>query len=288
MQNDLGTVKTVSEKASRPTLHEESGGFRMLLHHSKPESYPEESHDTYQVCVPYQGARYDVLRSGDSGTRLTHRLRTGDILVVPAGQPHAVNWLRPADILSLYMTSEFLEGVLEKPIPVVRDSLVLHDQLISQMALEVRRSLKEGSTSSLLLGAFAAFVGHRVVRQALGTANLSSESVAPLAPHERSRIAEYIDTHLHRAVKVAELAATLGLSQWHFLRRFQVTEGTTPNQYIINRRVDRASAMLIRTDMSVTQVAVEVGMSPNHFSRSFLRAKGIPPAAFRRQRRSSQ
>ena len=287
MQNDLRTAKTDAEKVRRPTLHEESGGFRMLLHHSKPESYPEESHDTYQVCVPYQGARYDVLRSGDSGTRLTHRLRAGDILVVPAGQPHAVNWLRPADILSLYMTSAFLEEILEKPIPEVRDSLVLHDPLISQMAIEVRRSFKEGSTSPLLLGAFAAFVGHRVVRQALGTANLSNESVAPLAPHERSRIAEYIDTHLHRAIRVTELAAMLGLSQWHFLRRFHVTEGTTPNQYIIKRRVDRASTMLVRTDMSVTQVAIEVGMSPNHFSRSFLRAKGIPPAAFRRRRRSS-
>ena len=197
-----------------------------------------------------------------------------------------MNWLRSADILSLHMTGDFLERVLGTSVPDFPDALILHDPLISQIAVELRRALRDDGTSSLLLGSCAAVVAYRVAKEAAGITSLPPDSVAPLAPHERSRIAEYIDTHLHRAIRVAELAAILGLSQWHFLRRFHVTEGITPNQYIIKRRVDRASTMLTRTNISVTQIAFEVGMSPNHFSRSFLKASGVPPAAFRRRRRS--
>ena len=139
------------EAISRPTLHEEAGDFAMLLHHSPPKSYPEEAHSTVQVCIPYQGARYDVLRRSQGGTRLTHRLRTGDILVIPEGQPHAVNWLRPADIMSLHISRRFLEEVLDAQTPDIPDALILHDPLISQIAAELRCAVKDGTSSPVLL-----------------------------------------------------------------------------------------------------------------------------------------
>lgn len=41
------------QEVTRPTLYEEAGNFALLLHHSQPKAYPEEAHDTVQICIPY-------------------------------------------------------------------------------------------------------------------------------------------------------------------------------------------------------------------------------------------
>ncbi len=273
-------------EASRPTLYEESGDFAMLLHQSLPQSYPEESHETVQVCIPYKGARYDVLRSSHCGSKLSHQLRAADILIIPDGQPHTVHWLQTAEILSLHFSNRFLERVLGLPVPRLRDSLVVYDPFIFQTATVLNRAVRENVASPTLLGSCAALIAHRVGQRSLTAETIARNAISPLAVRERARIKDYINSHLDRGIKVAELASLVGLSQWHFLRRFQVTEGTTPNRYISQQRIEKARELLMYSKSSVTQIAMAVGMSPSHFSRSFLRATGVSPQSFQRYRQT--
>src|SRR5215470_6623518 len=98
--------------ASRPVVFGRPGHFEIVFHHSPPTDYAEESHDTVQVCVPFENAAYAVERQSETGSARRQRLGPKDILAIPAGQPHQVSWLRAADIASFQLSQEFLAHAL--------------------------------------------------------------------------------------------------------------------------------------------------------------------------------
>ena len=81
---------------------------------------------------------------------------------------------------------------------------------------------------------------------------------------------------------IAELALELGISPFHFIRQFEALFGTTPHQYRIQARLDRARELLATGRYSVTRVCMEVGFSSlGSFSTLFTRRMGETPSQFR-------
>jgi AraC-like DNA-binding protein len=90
-----------------------------------------------------------------------------------------------------------------------------------------------------------------------------------------------------RPLSIAEVAREAAMSPFHFIRRFESVFGTTPHQFRIQSRLDRARHLLALSDYSVTDVCMEVGFSSlGSFSALFARRFGTPPSAYRRQVRS--
>src|SRR6185369_12663544 len=58
------------------------------------------------------------------------------------------------------------------------------------------------------------------------------------------QVTEFIATHYAQEIKLAELAQVAGMSNFHFAREFKRTTGTSPHQYLIQFRVERAKALL--------------------------------------------
>jgi len=86
-------------------------------------------------------------------------------------------------------------------------------------------------------------------------------------------------------VPLERLARELGLSPFHFIRRFEAAFGSTPHQFRIQRRLDRAKALLASGE-SVTDACMAVGCSSlGSFSALFTRATGETPSAYRRRMR---
>ncbi len=82
---------------------------------------------------------------------------------------------------------------------------------------------------------------------------------------------------------IDELARSIGLSPFHFLRVFRSVTGTTPHQYLIGARLRLAVRMLLDTKLPVTQVAYEVGFQDlSNFVNTFHRVVGCSPGAYRR------
>jgi AraC-like DNA-binding protein len=83
---------------------------------------------------------------------------------------------------------------------------------------------------------------------------------------------------------IAELAREVGISPYHFIRQFEAVFGTTPHQYRIQLRLDRARTLLATGGYSVTRVCMEVGFtSLGSFSSLFCRRAGEPPSNYRRR-----
>lgn len=99
------------------------------------------------------------------------------------------------------------------------------------------------------------------------------------------RIDDYIDAHLAESIRLADLAAEVGLSEAHFSRRFRRAVGISPYQHVLACRMQRAMGLLSGAHRSVLDVALDVGFQDAaHFSRSFRQHVGVSPLAWRKGR----
>ncbi|WP_149538413.1 AraC family transcriptional regulator [Siccirubricoccus phaeus] len=105
-----------------------------------------------------------------------------------------------------------------------------------------------------------------------------------LAPWQLRRIAEHVEARLAEPLRIAELAALLGLSAGYFHRAFRATTGQTPLAFITEARLRRAQAILAAERPGIVALAARVGFaSPGHFARLYRAHTGLPPGAARRR-----
>ena len=92
-----------------------------------------------------------------------------------------------------------------------------------------------------------------------------------------------IETDVAHAWETAELAALVNLSASRFRHLFKEETGFSINQYLRERRLDRAELLLRTTFLSIKEVALEAGLrSTSHFVHYFKKKYGVTPSAHRR------
>src|SRR5690242_6523932 len=96
------------------------------------------------------------------------------------------------------------------------------------------------------------------------------------------RAKDFADAHYAEPLEVADLAGVAGLSRAHFSREFRRAFGVSPHAYLLTRRLERAAALLRKTDRSVAEVCLDVGLQGvGSFTTSFKRAYGKTPTEYR-------
>lgn len=97
-------------------------------------------------------------------------------------------------------------------------------------------------------------------------------------------VVNYINQNLDKHISIIELAEMICLTPDHFSRTFNSVMGMTPCKYIQMKRIKRAQALLVTSDMSIAQVAENVGIySPSQFTRLFTKIALCNPKEYRIQ-----
>jgi AraC family transcriptional regulator len=95
-------------------------------------------------------------------------------------------------------------------------------------------------------------------------------------------VIEYIQQNLDQDLTLAELAALVYMSPYHFARLFKRSTGVPPHRFVVRQRITRACAILATPELSITQISRMVGFrSPSHFTTVFRRVTGITPKGYR-------
>jgi AraC-like DNA-binding protein len=98
------------------------------------------------------------------------------------------------------------------------------------------------------------------------------------------RVRDRIDREYAEPLDVEALARGAYMSAGHLSRQFRLAYGESPYAYLMTRRIERAMALLLRGDLSVTEVCFAVGCSSlGTFSTRFTELVGVPPSVYRRQ-----
>ncbi len=97
------------------------------------------------------------------------------------------------------------------------------------------------------------------------------------------RVRDRIDREYARPLDVEALARGIHVSAGHLSREFRRAYGESPYAYLMTRRIERAMALLLRGDHTVTEACFAVGCSSlGTFSTRFKQLVGVSPSAYRR------
>ena len=94
----------------------------------------------------------------------------------------------------------------------------------------------------------------------------------------------YIEHNFQNDITVEDIADVCGLNRSYFGKIFKNAVGKTPQEFLLNYRMLKATELLKLTRLSIRDVSNAVGYAnPLHFSRAFRNIYGIPPRDWRNQ-----
>lgn len=92
---------------------------------------------------------------------------------------------------------------------------------------------------------------------------------------------EYMNDNLSNPLRLDQIAAEIGMNKFHFLSNFQKLFRTTPHQYLIRLKLERARDMLLTQQHTVSQTCFALGFeSIGSFSNLFMKRYMKRPSAF--------
>jgi AraC-like DNA-binding protein len=89
-----------------------------------------------------------------------------------------------------------------------------------------------------------------------------------------------------KPIRVAELAAQVGMPESSFTRQFRKATGTSPIAWLRQERIKQAKRRLLESDDPIKEVARQVGYSDQYFfSKDFKKMTKLTPSQFREDER---
>jgi AraC family transcriptional regulator len=217
--------------------------------------------------------------------------RPGDASLLTRSQRSHWHWTAGIDVNHLYLSEAFVtrvaNEVMDRSVSEVRllDVLKTNDPVVTETVDAIAAEADQRSLGGALC---VEAMGVRLVVHLLR--NYASVSFREpcdngrLSPAQARRVVEYIDERLHESASLEALAAVAGLGVWSFSRRFRATFGHPAHSYVIDRRVERAQALIRQGALSVKEVASACGFADQaHMTRVFQARLHTTPAVLRRQ-----
>jgi AraC family transcriptional regulator len=234
------------------------------------------------------------IREGKTYTGLHTK---GDISITPAQMPFFVRWDGENQLLKIRLASQFMERVAREALEIDGDRLELmseariRDSQIETIGLMLWTELhQENAGSKLYIESLTNVLAVHVIRQYTTAQPYVSLYEGGLPQRQLLQVLDYINAHLHQEIKLADLASLLGISEFYFSRQFKQTTGTSPYQYLLQQRIERAKQLLKQSDpcgngkaeRSIADIALMCGFnSHSHLSKQFRQLTGTTPKAYR-------
>jgi transcriptional regulator GlxA family with amidase domain len=141
---------------------------------------------------------------------------------------------------------------------------------------------------------FGAHVANQVARRMVvpahrpgGQAQYIDHSVPSRDSDSMGALLQWACARLDSPLTVEVLARQAKMSTRTFARRFHSATGTTPRQWLLSQRLNRARELLESTELSVDQVSEQCGLgSSANFRSHFGATVGTTPTEYRRAFRS--
>jgi AraC-like DNA-binding protein len=121
-----------------------------------------------------------------------------------------------------------------------------------------------------------------VIEQAASRRRNARASYSAQVTRRLLRARDFIDAHFSEPISVSTIARAAHQSPAHFARQFRSAFGETPHQYLLSRRLQRASSLLRNTDYTAITICMTVGFqSAGSFTTAFGKVYGMTPIEYR-------
>ena len=94
----------------------------------------------------------------------------------------------------------------------------------------------------------------------------------------------YIEQNFQNNISIEDIAAVCGINRSYFGKIFRNSIGRSPQEFLMNYRMVKATELLKLTSLSIADVGSAVGYENQlHFSRAFKNIYGVSPREWRKQ-----
>lgn len=288
MQNS-GAVK----RSSSVVFKREAAWDGIRLEHIRLNAgeLPKHRHAEHVILISLTNDCKGELTTG-SGQGIRGTLTRGGVGILPAGLEHQATLEGPSENLALLVDSKLIDQVaadagLERNFEIV-ERYARRDPVINNVGLALLAELdSNGLSGRLYAESLANVLAIHLLRHYTNEAPKALRYHGGLSGSKVQRVTTFIAENYGSEIKLDELAQVAGMSSFHFAREFKRTTGTTPHQYLINFRIERAKALLCESRLPLNEVGLRSGFShQSHFTRLFKRITGTTPLMYRQRLQS--
>ena len=263
-------------------------GIRLEHCELRPGELPRHRHREHVVLLSLtDGCKGELVTASGNGMRGTQT--KGGICVLPSGLDHQAALEGNSEHLALYIDPSLiakaasdaqLSGNFE-----IAERYARRDKVINSVGLALLGELdSEGLSGRLYAESLGNVLAVHLLRYYAVSTSRHAIVTGGLSAMKLRHVTDFIGDNYSRDLKLAELAQVAGMSSFHFAREFKRTTGTTPHQYLIKFRVERAKALLAQNELPLIEVGLRSGFShQSHFTRLFRRLTGTTPHLYRSQ-----
>jgi AraC family transcriptional regulator len=250
-----------------------------------PCEIPEHILPLHLICMN-AGKPVRLEQTVDGQTKTVDSV-LGDLAIYPAYATRQFRWDRETEFFNLFLEPLFLAEVSYTVFGSDRVELIPHlatlsDPLVQQISFALKTSLEIDGVNSTL---YADSMAHTLVVHLLSRYSSSSRQIKPIArgftQQQWRQISDFIHANLDRNIRLTELATLVQLSPYHFSHLFKKSTNTSPHQYLIRCRIERAKQLMGMGNLSIATIAQTVGFaSQGHFTYHFKRLVGVTPKVY--------
>ncbi len=211
----------------------------------------------------------------------------GNVCITPVQHFHGIRWQSEMEVLTMTLEPSFVMKALQESVNPERVELIMHrgqsDPLIREILLALKVELEAGCPSGRLYGeAMGNALAVHLLKTYTTLQSKSFQSGDRLPQHKLTQVLEYIQVHLDQDIRLADLAALTGMSQYHFCRLFKCSLEVTPHQYVMQQRIERSKRLLKQKGVAIADIALMCGFkTQSHLTTLFRKSTGITPKSFR-------
>ena len=212
-----------------------------------------------------------------------YNLKEGDGFLILPGQTivHTADKKEPWDLCWVAFFGQKAEEIL-KEAGLDREHLIFHydkDTFLEDCIQNIYKESQTGKNVLYITGQFYLFMA-RLAEEKQKERFLSTES------SQFSRFEEamnYIRRNIRSQISVAQLANSMRLDPSQVYRIFQKHTGRSPQQVIVELRMEKACEFLEKTDLSIRDIAEWLGYEyQSHFTKQYKVHRKMSPSAYRK------
>lgn len=216
----------------------------------------------------------------------------GSCVIIPSNTSQYAEWNKESGAATLAIDpivfAQAIHEVVDPDTIELLPQFATPDPFIHQIGVALKAALTKQSDLSRLYAETLvnSLILHLLEHYSTTRANLQEAVTGRLPQFKLQQVVDYIDAYLDRDLSLRELSSLVQMSPQYFSQLFKQTTGTTPHQYVIRCRIERAKYLLQQNKLSIAEIANLVGfVDQSHLHRYFKRLVGTTPKTFQQLNR---
>lgn len=299
MNNNKILLETPELKRENQLMHLVENQTKFNLNNCEFSIY--ETHKAaFDVKLHFETIAFTAMLRGKKHMKIDHKTGyfdyfPGESVLVSPGETMVIDFPEadetPSQCISLSLNPEFIESSLNHlnyHLPKVDETsqwnieldeyFLFNNQSLASATNNIMRIAMDDNSQKDIMADFA--LKELLIRLMQTQAR---SMVEKNIVKNKSRIGfavDYIKKNLHQKLSIDSIAKMAYVSKSNFFKMFKDELGTSPNEFILQERINRAKELLASQN-SIKETAYQTGFSDaNYFTRVFKQLVGVTPKSY--------